>query len=188
MAVLKKIKTIRLNKCTLSSHELARPAYVLSKNLKYQMPREKLHADSIKISQSLEPLHVIQLTSDHFEFFAGWHWFDLAVSRSNSEAVVIIHKDIASREIRNFAWTYQLSMLAVDLHRETNLAQIKTLVQQIPLDIRKHHFKIHHSSSALKTVANLTKETRAAIRNQLRKPTKPIPQTSSILSELLRDN
>jgi hypothetical protein len=186
MTVLMKIKKISLGKCTLSCHKLSKLAYQLSKDLKHQIPSENLHTDFIQMSQSLEPLHVIQLSLNRFEFFAGWHWFDLCLSRDIGEAIIIIHQSVTSEKLKNFAWTYQLSTWAVDLHRKTNLAQISAFVDQVPLDVRKLLFERHHSYSALTTVSSLTNETRSAIRNQLGKPTKNITQTSSILKDLLR--
>jgi len=103
---------------------------------------------------------------------------------------IIIHKHIPSGEIVKTAWAYQLCKHSCDLHRDTNLAQLAELLDEIPLKIRQKLLKGSYSYSALKTVANLTDESRSAIRNQLKKAkaTNTGVKPKSVLSELLEDN
>lgn len=188
MAVTKIFKSLSLRHCSLSCHELARPAYALSKDLKQQISNKKLPIEFIALSQALEPVHVIKVSKNTFEFFAGWHWLDECHIRLLHEISIIIHKHIKSREIVKTAWAYQLSKHCCDLHRGSNLAQLTELLDTIPLSVRKQLLKDSYSYSALQTVSNLTNESRSAIRNQLRKvkTTKIETKSQSVLNELLQ--
>ena len=185
MAVTKKIKSISLSHCTLSCHELARPAYIFSKDLKPQVNLDQLPQEFITLSQALEPVHVVEVSSKSFEFFAGWQWFEVCCMRQVNEINIITHKQISSCEILKLAWAYQLSKHSSDLHRGSSLAQLTTLIDKMPLDIRKKLLLDYHSHSALKTVSRLTEESRSAIRNQLGKTKRTDTEAKSVLNELL---
>lgn len=187
MAVTKKIRSVSLRRCSLSCHELARPAYALSKDLKHQINNRQLPQEFITLSQTLEPVHVIEVSNNSFEFFAGWQWLDDCQIRQLQDISIIIHKHIPSREIAKTAWAYQLCKHSSDLHRSSNLAQLTKLLEKIPSNIKKQILNGSYSSSALQTVSNLTNESRSAIRNQLTKAkaTNKETEPKSILSELL---
>lgn len=190
MAVTKKIKSISLRHCSLSCHELARPAYALSKDLRHQINNRQLPREFITLSQALEPVHVIEVSKKSFEFFAGWQWLDECQIRQVQDISIIIHKHIPNREIAKTAWAFQLSKHSCDLYRGSNLAQLTDLLDKIPSNIRKQLLKGSYSYSALQTVSNLTNESRSAIRNQLRKAkaTNTETEPKSVLSELLEGN
>jgi hypothetical protein len=188
MAVTKKIKSISLNHCSLSCHELARPAYVVSKDLEFQIHIDQLPQEFIILSQVLEPVHVVEVSSKKYEFFAGWQWFDVCCTNHVSKISIIVHKEISRREILKLAWAYQLSKHSCDLHRESNLTQLTTLIDKMPLDIRKDLLLDYHSYSALQTTSLLTNESRSAIRNQLGKTKRIDIEPHSVLNELLGNN
>ena len=190
MAVTKKIRSVSLRHCSLSCHELARPAYALSKDLRHQISNRQLPQEFITLSQTLEPVHVIEAPNNSFEFFAGWQWLDECKIRQVQDISIIIHKHIPSGEIVKTAWAYQLCKHSSDLHRSSNLAQLTELLDKIPSNIKKQLLNGSYSSSALKTFSNLTNESRSAIRNQLRKTkiTRTETKHKSVLSELLRSN
>lgn len=188
MAVTKKIKSISLNHCSLSCHELARPAYIVSKDLESQIHLDHLPQEFITLSQSLEPVHVVEVSNKKYSFFAGWQWFDFCFTNQVSELSIIIYQQISSSEILKLAWAYQLSKHSCDLHRGSNLAQLTMLIDKMPLDIRKTLLLDCHSHSALQTTLLLTNESRSAIRNQLGKIKRIDTDPQSVLNELLGNN
>lgn len=167
-----------LNSTVFNCHPSALDAYMHLKNIDFQYT-QKLPVSFISETQALNPLHAIKVNRNHFEFFGGWLWLSSCRKQQLKQINVIVHKELTNEKINELSWLYVLSLHLKSIHRSTNLAQLKELLDTIPIHFRKKIFGEFYTLSTDVNVTNLSHESRESIRNQTRKSINkklPIPK------------
>jgi len=164
----KKIRTPYLDKIKIECHKVAIKQYMKTKDFSYQYPNLRLTEENLQLFQNLNPLHVVQISKNEYQFFSGWFWFGICRQHDCKKITIVIHSDISLKEIEKIAWANLLSDQFKTFHRKNNLSQIVEYLDLMPKHIRHNLFTNVYSISSSIIVENLSHETRGSIRNQIK--------------------
>jgi hypothetical protein len=178
-----RVTQINLNRCILTCHKLAMDSYLVSRNMTRQFVAD-FPLELISQMQEMEPVHIVSVGRNSYEFFSGWHW--LAYCRENNldKISVVKHSTSPDEEIKKRAWCYSLSNELRSLHRGDGLAGMESLMKAMPETMRRELLGNLYSRSTVKSVELLSDETRAAVRNQMAKIRQP-KSGKTILEQLI---
>lgn len=179
-----RVTQINLNRCTLTCHKLAMDSFLVSRDMTRQFVAD-FPLELLSLMQEMDPLHVVKVSNNSYEFFSGWHW--LACCRENNldKISVINHSASTDEEIKKSAWCYSLSNELRSLHRANGLAQMELLMETMPQKMRRELLGHLYCRSTVSGVELLSGETRAAVRNQMTKTRQLKSGTKTVLQQLV---
>jgi len=189
------LKTVELAKVQITCHDQALAAYEHSRLIKTYaktsaITKLKSHEKDdnlISVSQTFNPLFVVQTMPKELAFYAGWRWFELCQLAGISKILVIECRDVSSIDVAKNAWQYLFSDHVFDMTQADSLMQMVKLFKVIPKEYLQVLLASDYSHSALKSVENMTGVSRQTIRSQLESLPKFEETKTSILDMLLSD-
>ncbi len=161
-----KIKKPILKNISIECHAEALRAFAIMKDYKYQYEQLQLSRESVRRLQTFEPVHVVEISRNHYLFFSGWFWLSYCRQLDIKNITVIVHELIEKEEIKEVAWAYALNNQLKSFHRHNNLAQLKHYFDSMPDNIKKTLLSPLRTNSSQILIQQLSHESRSAIRNQ----------------------
>ncbi|EGG99008.1 hypothetical protein imdm_1627 [gamma proteobacterium IMCC2047] len=55
--------------------------------------------DTLSLMQKMEPLHIVSVDKNSYEFFSGWHWLACCREKNLDKVAVIKHPTSTDEEI-----------------------------------------------------------------------------------------
>jgi len=172
------LKIIRVD--TLRCHPLALQAWEFHQTKRYQFSIGNLSAELIRQVLEVTPVHVVKSGDGGYLFFAGWEWLGLAKKVGIEKTRAIVHDNAESDSLSKIAWSYLLSIELASVDRNTNLAHIANLLEQVPKQLKKTVYQNFQT----KTFQSLSRETVSALRNQ-RKSVVKHKKPESIIDQII---
>jgi hypothetical protein len=172
---LKSVKSVKISSSKISCHADALSAYKHARSIRtYSQGTTKLlekpnNFDDvfIKESQQLNPLFAVKNDNKELLFFAGWRWYELCLAAGIDLVEVIEYSTTDGLDLAKSAWQYLYSEHLFDMSRHDSLGQFASLITAMPINYRQKLLASMHSYSPLKSVVNITGESREAVRYQV---------------------
>jgi hypothetical protein len=173
-----------------SVHPLAEEAYSRSKQLKRQYNLDLLTVETVQNFQAVHPLIVIKSPKPEnkkapvqYLFYSNWVWLDLIKHLSIPNLHILEIDESDAGDISTLAWSYVASEELLAINRKENFCELEVLLQRITDKSGNNLIFGGSKKVTVKTMEQLSGETRGVIRGQQRKNTVEISGLEKFIFE-----
>jgi hypothetical protein len=163
---------INLKRQYITCHSNAKKPYMISQKFTHLLKTKNCTKSFLEQFNFFSPIIAIKEDKSNFSFFGNWEFLDLMIHKQLTHANVLIYHNISAEQIEKLAWHYLLTHYLSGLDKKAVLSDLALLLDEAPHYIKAELFENALSYSSIKTIENLTHQSRSAIRYQRKKNTR----------------